>query len=576
MLDLVIRDALLVDGTGSEPVQGDIGVADGRIVAMGRVEERGTKTVGADGRVVCPGFIDVHTHFDAQVFWDPYLSPSPQHGVTSAVAGNCGFSIAPLSPAAAPYLMRMLSRVEGMPLESLTEGVPWDWTATSDYLERCEGNLAINLGFMVGHSAIRRVVMGEAANERSADPQELAAMCTLLREGLAAGGFGFSSTNSESHSDLDGRPVPSRFADRDEFLTLARVCGEFEGTSLEMLPRGLGRMDGAFDDDVVDLMITMSREARRPLNWNPIIPTASDLETIEARLAMTDQAAARGAKIVGLTFPIDHFVRFSFYHSAAIFDLLEGWAPVLALPLDARLQALRDPEIRARMRAGAERTPNMAHLTRWDTLVIVETHTPETASFTGRVVGDIAREQGKDPFDALLDVVVADGLRTSFSRRHGGPPEADWAARFKVVDDPRTVVGASDAGAHLDRSTTFRYSTGLLEEYVRNRGLLSPERAIHLLTGAPARLYGFRDRGVLALGAHADLLVVDLDRIAAGEVTTVFDLPAGAGRLYSEPEGIDHVVVAGTEIIEDGQLTRAVPGRVLRAGVDTTTPTLAV
>lgn len=574
MLDTLITGGLVVDGTGAAPFRADVGVRDGRVVSLGTESEPARRTIDADGRVVSPGFVDVHTHLDAQAFWDPSLGPSPLHGVTTAFAGNCGFSIAPLSAESGGYLMTMLARVEGMPLASLTAGVPWDWSSTADYLERLDGTLSINTGFMVGHSAMRRLVMGEAANERTATGDEIEAMVRLLRDGLAAGGMGFSTTTSPTHTDAFGHPVPSRFADRQEMLALAAVCRDFEGTSLELLPRG-ATDSGGFDDDVAELMIDMSVIAGRPLNWNVISPTARNLDDVRAKLAVGDRAAARGGKVIGLTMPIDMRARFSF-HAGFVIDGFDGWAPILALPIPERLAVLSDPARRAEMEAGAARTPSLAHLARWGSLVLVETFTPETARFAGRTVASIAEETGRSPFDALLDVACADGLRTTFRREVRVPSDADWQARLEVWRDPRALIGASDAGAHLDMLAAFQYSTGLLAEAVREQRLLPIEEAIHYLTGAPAHLYGLRDRGVLREGAHGDVVVLDPERVGSGPVGTRFDLPGGAGRLYADALGIDHVLVAGVEVATDGVDTGARPGRVLRSGVDTATPSLAL
>ncbi len=572
MLDTLITGGIVVDGTGSTGRPADVGIVDGRVATLGTVDEPARRVIHADGRVVCPGFVDVHTHLDAQAFWDPDLSPSPLHGVTTAVAGNCGFSIAPLSPESGEYLMPMLARVEGMPLQSLREGVPWDWTTTAGYLARLDGSLVINTGFMVGHSALRRLVMGQAANERAATDDEVGTMCALLREGLAAGAMGFSTTTSDTHNDAQGRPVPSRFADEREFVELARACGEFPGTSLELLPRGATDL-GPFDSEVADLMVRMSSAARRPLNWNVIQPTAKTLDGWMAKLDVGTRAQERGAKVVGLTMPVDMKARFSF-HAGFVLDVFDGWAPVLALPLPERLRVLSDPDQRRRLEAQAAATPNMKHLAAWDKLVIVETFTPGTERHRGRLVGDIAADLGLPPFEALMKIVIADGLRTTFSRSTPPPTAADWQARLQVWRDPRAVIGASDAGAHLDMIAAFRYTTGFVQEAVREQGLLSIEEAVHLLTGAPARLYGLRGRGTVAEGGHADLLIVDPDRIGSDPVATRFDLPGGAGRLYAAATGIDEVLVGGATIARDGCYTGTRPGRVLRAGRDTATPTM--
>ena len=574
MLDMKITGGVLVDGTGAPRRPADVGIRGGTIVAVGEVDEPAQNVIDAGGRAVTPGFIDVHTHLDAQAFWDPDLSPSPLHGVTTAVSGNCGFTIAPLSADSGAYLMPMLARVEGMPLESLRRGVPWNWSTTAEYLDLLDHKLAVNVGFMVGHSAIRRFVMGEAANERAATPEELEAMKRLLRDGIRAGGLGLSSTTSPTHNDATGRPVPSRFADATEMIELARVCGEFEGTSLELLPRG-ATTGHEFPPEVAELMISMSAAARRPLNWNVIQPTAKNLDSWLAKLAVGDHAQARGAKVIGLTMPVDMKARFSF-HAGFVLDQFEGWGEFLARPVEDRMRILADPAERKRLQVLAEGTVDMRHLSNWGKLLIIETFSPDTERYRGRVVADIAAERGCDPFDALVDIVIADGLRTTFARNTPEPSEADWEARLQVWRDPRALIGASDAGAHLDMIAAFRYSTGMLAEAVRLRELLSLEEAIAMLTSSAARMYGIVDRGVIAEGAHADILVIDTETVGCGPVGTRFDLPGGAGRLYADAIGIDHVIVDGVEVAVGGAYTGERPGRILRSGADTKTPTMAL
>ena len=384
MLDLLIHGGDVIDGTDRPRRKADVGIKDGAIVVVGDTDEPAQRTIDADGRVVTPGFVDVHTHLDAQAFWDRNLSPSPLHGVTSAVAGNCGFTIAPLSEEAGRYLMPMLAKVEGMPLQSLRDGVPWDWSTTAEYLDRLDGELSINVGFMVGHSAIRRVVMGEAANERTATDDELARMTQLLRDGLEAGGLGFSTTTSATHNDAAGSPVPSRFADRREFIEFARVTGEYEGTCLELLPRGATDL-GPFDEETAELMIEMSVIAQRPLNWNVISPTAKNLDSIRAKLEVGDRAAARGGKVVGLTMPVDMKARFSF-HAGFVLDVFDGWAAVMNASLEEKLRVLSDRGQRRVLAELAAATPNMHHMAQWDRHVIVETFSPVNAAFVGRSV----------------------------------------------------------------------------------------------------------------------------------------------------------------------------------------------
>lgn len=571
MHDIVIRGGQVVDGTGAPRRRADVAIDGGCVVAVGTVPDAGRRTIDADGRIVSPGFVDVHTHLDVQGFWDPTLSPSPLHGVTTVLGGNCGFTVAPLDATAADYLMRMLSRVEGMPLRSLQSGVPWDWRTTAEFLDRLDGTLAVNAGFMVGHSAIRRVAMGPAATERPATDDELRTMKQLLRAGIAAGGLGFSSTWAESHSDADGRPVPSRAAPPEELYALSAVAGEFEGTSLEFLPTVTQR--GGFDERIVDLMAGMSVAAGRPLNWNILGVSAKALPDALAKLAAGDVARARGGKVVALTMPDSPPARFSFL-SGFVLDLVPGLHDFLFLPVEERLAILRDPGRRHELRRKAEEPSAYSHLVDWGSRHLIETFSPQTKRYAGRVVGDIAAEEGRDPFDVLVDIVVADELRTTFSNRPYLARPEDWRARAEVWRDPRVVIGASDAGAHLDMLEFFAYSTMLLQHGVREQEVVTLEEAIRLITDVPARLYGLRGRGRLQAGGAADVVIFDADRIASRPVETRFDLPGGAGRLYGEAEGVESVLVNGVEIVHDGGFTGDFPGTILRSGRDTETPSL--
>ncbi len=567
MLDVVIRGGTVIDGSGGPARRADVGIRDGRITAIGDVDEEARNSIDASGRVVAPGFVDVHTHYDAQVFWDGTLSPSSYHGVTSVVGGNCGFSIAPLSPDAAEYLMRMLARVEGMPLSSLREGVPWDWKSFGDYLDRIEGRVAVNAGFMVGHSALRRVVMGERAVGNEAEPEELARMVALLRESLEQGGLGFSSTISQTHNDGDGRPVPSRHASREELLALAGAVRDFPGTTLEFLP-GLGE----FSDEQMKLMTDLSLAANRPLNWNVLAPSSANEALVAQQLSASDFARERGATVVALTVPQPVTVRINL-HAGFVFDALHGWADLFQLPIEERKRELRDPAKRARLDADArsEKSGVLRALAVWENMTIDQTHSEVNAKYRGRRIGEIALELGVSPFDAMIDIALADDLLTSFVPPSGGDDPASWKLRGETWLDDRTVIGASDAGAHLDMIDTFAFSTQVLGRGVREHALLPVEEAVRQLTDVPARLYGLRERGRLEPGWHADIVVFDATTVGSGPVYTRFDLPTGAGRLYADAIGIEHVLVNGIEIVRAGQSTGERPGSVLRSGLDTET-----
>jgi N-acyl-D-aspartate/D-glutamate deacylase len=567
MLDVLIRGGSIVDGTGAPAQPGDVGVRDGRIVAIGDVDEPATHTIDAEGHVVAPGFVDIHTHYDAQVFFDTTLSPSPLHGVTTVIGGNCGFTIAPLAPEHSDYLLHMLARVEGMSASALAAGVPWDWKTFGEYLDRIDGTLAPNAGFLVGHSTLRRVVMGERANSEAATAEDLAAMEQLLGDSLAAGGLGFSSSWARTHNDADGNPVPSRAASVDELVALSRVVSQHPGTTLEFIP-----CVGQFDDDAPVVMAEMSAAANRPVNWNVLFVAAGSEAMAEHNLAASDYAAARGGKVLALTMPDAPSPRICF-DNGFLLDTISGWQKPMTLPHDEKKAMLASKEGRNALREAAGSGKGLVGIANWPIYVINETFAPENKRFEGRSVADIAAEQDKDALDALLDIVVADDLMTGFGFPRGPERDEDWITRVKIWRDARTVVGASDAGAHLDFLATFNYSTAMLGKAVRERGLMPIEEAINMLTDVPARLYGIKERGRIATGWHADIVVIDPTTIGPQPVRMRFDLPTDAPRLFGGADGIAHVLVNGTEIVDNGEFTDARPGTLFRSGRDTETVT---
>lgn len=572
MLDLVIKGGMVVDGTGADRYRADVAVRDGRIVAVGEVDEPAARTIDAEGRVVTPGFVDLHTHYDPQIMWDPAATPSSLHGVTTVFGGNCGFSIAPITPEAAEYLLPMLARVEGMPVEALEAGLDLMWDGFGSWLDRLDGRLAVNAGFLVGHSALRRVVMGDAAVGESATPAQIEAMSALLRQSILAGGLGFSSTGSPSHSDHHGDPVPSRFASTEEFLSLARVTGEFPGTTLEFIPAASAR----FTDEEMALMADMSAMAGRPLNWNVMV-VSSDKDAREGRavkLSASDLAASRGGRVVGLCLPEPMRMRLSFA-TGFVLDLIPTLGEVLHLPHAERRAALADPAVRARIRAAVDALPEQHSISRFAQFRIADVGSSEFEGLVGRIIGDLAAERGADPLDTLFDIVVADDLATGLEPPTVGTDEASWVERVRLLtEDPRVIAGGSDAGAHLDMMKTFACHTSFFAEAVRARQLLSLERAVQMFTDTPARLYGLRDRGRIAEGWYADLVVLDPATVGPGMVAPRQDLPGGGWRLYSEATGISSTIVNGVEIVRNGQVTGDTPGTTIRSGRDTDTVTV--
>jgi N-acyl-D-aspartate/D-glutamate deacylase len=572
MLDHVIKGATVVDGTGGPGRTADVGIREGRIAAVGTIDEQARTSEDAHGLVLTPGFVDPHTHYDAQLFWDPYATPSLNHGVTTVAGGNCGFTLAPLHPDRpedADYTRRMMSRVEGMALVALEEGAPWNWHSFGEYLDALEGRIAVNAGFMVGHCALRRYVMGPEAVGGQPSQEQLAAMVRLLREAMDAGAWGLSTTQSSSHSDGDGQPVASRHAQPAELLALSRAVGECEGTQIEAIVAGC--LD-QFSDAEIDLFVEMSAVAGRPLNWNVLTIDAAVPERVPRQLLASEQARKAGGRIVALTMPILTPMNMSLGTFCAL-NLIPGWGPVLGLPVPERIERLRDPDVRAELlrRANSKEAGVFRRLANFGRYVIGDTYSEANAGLTGRVVKDIAEERGQEPFACLVEICANDRLRTVLWPMPTDNDPASWALRAETWQHEDVLLGGSDAGAHLDRMCGAPYTTRFLGDCLRGRRLVALEQAVKMLTDDPARLFGLRERGQVREGWHADLVLLDPERIDAGPATLVHDLPGDSPRLDSRALGVRAVWVNGVEAIRDDVVTGAVPGRVLRSGRDTET-----
>jgi N-acyl-D-aspartate/D-glutamate deacylase len=562
MLDCAIIGGTVVDGTGAPGYRGDVGIQHGRLVQVGQIEDSALQTLRADGLVVCPGFIDPHTHYDAQLFWDPLATPSSWHGVTTVIGGNCGFTLAPIKERDADYIRRMMAQVEGMPLSGLELGVPWTWDGFGQYLDALDRRTAVNAGFLVGHSALRRYVLGEDFARDTTDA-ERAQMLDLLDQSLAAGGLGLSTSRSSTHTDGDGQPVPSRWASEEELLALCQVVGRHDGMSLALISEGC---INRFSDHEVEYLAQLSLAARSPINWNALGVTSKDPDRVAHQLRPSRRARELGGRIMALTMPVSADNNRSFL-TFCTFWHIPGWRDVLDLEVPERMRRLQDPAVRAALleKALASR---WAWMVEFSGYVIGDVFSEQNEAYRNRRVGEIAAERGEDPFTTIVEIAVADELRTVLWPPPFADAEEDWELRRTVWEDPDVLLGGSDAGAHLDRMLGSPYPTRFIADCLRGRRLLSMERAVQLMTDVPARLFGLRGRGRLAPGYQADVVVFDPERVGAEPARTCYDLPGATKRLVADADGVAWVLVNGRQTIVDGHPTGDLAGTVLRCGRD--------
>ena len=571
MLDYLITGATVVDGTGAPGRRADVGIKDGRIVVLGTTDEPALNVIDGAGMVVAPGFVDPHTHYDAQLLWDPMATPSSFHGVTTVIGGNCGFTLAPLKPGDGDYLRKMMSKVEGMPLPALEHGTDWSWETFADFLQRFEGNIAVNAGFLVGHCAIRRYAMGLDAVGNPADAEQIVGMRAELAKAIEAGALGFSFTNSTSHSDGEGEPVASRWATHDELIALCEETGKYPGTTLEGIVPGC--LD-TFSDDEIDLLAKMSAAANRPMNWNVLTVDSREPDRVPRQLQAAARAKELGGRVVALTMPIQVPMNMSFLNFCGLW-LMPNWKDVMAGSVAERIQRLQDPDTRIKLlewslskEAGVFR-----RLADWADYIIGDTFSQENAGLSGRSVRDIASERATSAFGTLLDIVIADELRTVLWPTPQDNDAESWRMRAELWLDERAMIGGSDAGAHLDRMCGAPYPTKFLNDCLHGHKLISMETAVKLMTSDPAALFGLKDRGVLRIGAIADVVVFDPATVGSQEPRLVTDLPGNSARLTADSVGMNHVFVNGVAILRDGVATGATPGTVLKSGRDTETVT---
>ena len=552
--DLLIRGGTLVDGTGAPGGRGDVGIRGGAIVALGDVRGSADRTLDAGGCVVAPGFVDIHTHYDAQVFWDRMLTISPWHGVTSVVVGNCGFGVAPTRPRHRDLVLRTLENVEGMSLDALTAGLgaEWPFETFPQFLDAIERRgTAINLGALVGHTPIRLYVMGEEATERTATDDEIAAMRAIVDEALVAGALGFATSKSPTHVGFAGRPVPSRAASVAEITTLAGALGR-AGHGLMQATIGPELMPGELAD--------VSRATGRPATWTALLADILGPDGHRPLLEQSRSQYAAGIQVVPQV--ACRPLLFEFQWKAPFpFESMSIFKPVSAAPdRDSKARIYADPTFRAAFRERSTH-PRLAPL--WRSMEI--SFSPREPALEGRFVDQVAAERGVDPVDLVLDVGLASDLEARFRIAVMNTREEAVA---ELLRHPGAVLGLSDAGAHASQLCDACFSTHLLGHWVRAKGVLTLEEAVRMLTSRPAEVFGIRDRGRLAPGLAADVTIFDPTSVGCSALRRVHDLPAGADRLVADAVGIRAVVVNGVVLREDGHdrvdPDGALPGRVLR------------
>jgi N-acyl-D-amino-acid deacylase len=562
--DLVVKNGTVVDGTGLPRYRRDIGIKDGRIVEMGRLDPDGARVIDADGKIVAPGFVDIHTHYDAQILWDPLLTCSPWHGTTTAVMGNCGFTLAPCLPHDRDYIAGMFAKVEGMSLKTLEAGIDWDWQSFPEYLDRISREqLGIDVGAMVGHSALRRFTMGEAGNEREATEDEIVRMEGLVREAMASGAFGFTTSMAPTHYGWHGEPVPSRLASEAEVLALGSVLREFKTGSIEIITPTAVRGDDHFLEQDQNLLTELSLRSGRPINFNEVSHAWDRPLAWREQLEYMERAAQQGAQVYGVARyqRLDSMLNLQ---SASGFEFWPTWRDVLLEPQEKKLALLRDPQVRSKLREEAERLDKEKPVWRQlPSMGFVRSTTGKYREYEGMNLAEISGKTGKAPAEILIDFSADEELQAEFA--YTGVRSGDPEAVAEIIRSPHTLAGISDAGAHTDRISGSSYSTHLLAHWVRDRGEVSLEHAIRELSFIPAHLYGFRDRGTLVEGQKADVVVFDLDELEWMPTERFHDFPGGESRLGNTAKGYEYLVVGGEIVQESGRDTGARPGRLVRS-----------
>ena len=556
MYDLLLKGGRIYDGSGMPSSYADVGISGGKIVEIGRLNGGAKRTLNVDGLAVAPGFIDPHTHLDAQLFWDPLGTSSCFHGVTSVVVGNCGLSLAPAKPEDRDAVIKSFVRVEAISRRVLEEGIQWKWKSTAEYLDALGTRLGINAAALIGHIAVRHNVMGEDAVERQATAEEIAKMKELVRQGMEAGAVGFSTNQNPRHIREDKKPVASRLAADEELGSLLDVLAEMNSGVVQLSGGGAdarGRIAYAAQ---------MARRTGRPVLWQSINHSWSRPNHWEEMLANTQRVfKEEGLPIYAMTQAKPFQNRYTLL-DAQCFDEFPTWKSAMFSPVPVRKQMFADSAMRKKLRAEAieDQSPSVFPR-RWDVIFVDHVKLPKNKIFERKTVQEIARAEGKDGLDWFLDISLEEELETRFVHTN---TQGDPNAVCEILKHPAVMIGQSDAGAHMGYDARFGYSTAFLGCWVRDHGIMSLEEAVNKLTFRVASVFGLSNRGLLRAGFAADIAVFDPATVNTLEPEYVQDLPAKETRMIQKAAGVPHTIVNGEVVIQDGAPTGAFPGKVLR------------
>ncbi len=556
--DLLIRNGTVVDGTGAPRYRADVAIADGRIAEIGKVTDGARKIIDASDLIVSPGFVDPHTHYDAQICWDPQISVSSWHGVTSVVMGNCGVGIAPCKPQAREIAAWDLVNVESIPFEVLTKGVTWDWESFPSYLDAAEKRgSSINLGFIAPLTPFRHNVMGEESMERAATAEETVRITALLREAVAAGALGFSTTIGRQHIGYKGRPLACRLASRDELKSYCNALRDLGKGAIEI---SLTQNPPSISDSEYELLDFLLTESQRRVTWlaifnNDARPNAS-METLDKVEPLIKRGGVPQVTCRPLIFQLN-------MRNPFLFAAMSSWNKVFNQTPEKQKEIYRDPEFRQAFRATLNKSPGLNVMAKSRVIEVQEVGNPALKHFEGKSLADVAHERGTDAVDAMLDLAVEDDLQVNFIL-----PllNADESRIPQLICDPRTMIGLSDGGAHVDMLCDAGYCTYLIGTWARDKSAMTLEHAVKRITSEPADFFNLRGRGRLAVGNPADVAVFDYSTIGSakrGEIRN--DLPGGGRRLVVPARGVQHTIVNGTVVYEDAKYNGAKPGTVLRS-----------